>query len=399
MGQKMVSCGSPAEWEIAAASTAEAHAHGDGDDIAYYTCSMHPSVKQPGPGTCPICAMDLTPVTHEAIQSGVVFVDEAKRQLIGVRTARVERKPIMVSFRALGRVTYDETKLTDVTLRVKGWVQDLRVNETGQPVRKGQVLFSLYSPELYAAQQEYLLALRRQSAGGSGDADPLLKASRQRLYLWGLSKGQIDAIASRGEPTDRIPFLAPTSGFVIEKNVVEGAAVEPGQKLYRIAALDTVWVDADVYETDLPRVKKGQSVEVTLPFLPGKKFQGRVSYVYPVLTGDTRTGKVRIELPNEGLELKPDMYAEVSFQMPLGERLQIPASAVIYTGPRRLVFLDLGEGKLKPQEVEVGIETEDAYEIVEGLKEGDVVVTSGNFLVAAESRIRSAADYWSGGDQ
>jgi Cu(I)/Ag(I) efflux system membrane fusion protein len=252
-------------------------------------------------------------------------------------------------------------------------------------VRKGQVLFTLFSPELFASQQEYLLALKRSGAHGD---DALLKASRSRLHQWGLDDAQIDAIARRGEPLENVPFLARSSGTVIEKNVVEGAAVEPGMKLFRIAPLDRVWVEAEVYEADLPSVQVGQSATVTLPFLPGRTFEGKVDFVYPYLAGETRTGKIRVELANPKLELKPDMYADVTFHRDLGQRLLVPSSAVIYTGPRRLVFVDLGEGRLKPQEVQLGVRGADAFEVLDGLQEGDMVVTSGNFLIAAESRLR-----------
>lgn len=403
MGQKMISCGSRSDWTVAPPpQAAVAHAHGDGE-IAYYTCGMHPSVKQDAPGACPICAMDLTPVTKEEVESGIIFVDEVRRQRIGVTTAQAERKPINLSIRALGKVTYDETKLEDITLRVKGWIQDLRVDETGQKVKKGDVLFTLYSPELYAAQQEYLLALASQQRAADSAApdrmDSLLRASKQRLKLWGLSDGQIANIAKRGEPLENMPFLAPATGYVIEKNVVAGASVEAGEKLFRIAPLEKVWVEAEVYESDLRHVKKGQKATVTLPYIPGKKFEGTVTHIFPFLQGDTRTGTVRVELENADLELKPDMYANVAFQQDKGERLVVPAESIIYTGPRRLVFVDLGEGRLKPVEVEVGLEADEYVEITDGLKAGDTVVTSGNFLVAAESRIRSATDYWSGGEE
>jgi Cu(I)/Ag(I) efflux system membrane fusion protein len=403
MGPKMLACGSRSDWTPAPpAQAAGAHAHGNGE-IAYYTCGMHPSVKQSGPGTCPICAMDLTPVTKEEVESGIIFVDEVRRQRIGVKTAEAQVKPLELSIRAVGKVTYDETKLEDVTLRVKGWIQDLKVDETGQQVKKGDVLFTLYGPELYAAQQEYLLALgsqkRAADSAAPGRSDSLVRASKQRLKLWGLSEGQIAVIARRGDPIENMPFLSPATGYVIEKNVVAGAAVEPGEKLFRIAPLDRVWVEADVYESDLQHVKKGDKAIVTLPYVQGKKFEGKVTHIFPFLEGKTRTGRVRVELENADLELKPDMYANVSLQKEQGERLVIPSEAVIYTGPRRLVFVDLGEGRLKPVEVELGIETDEYAEVTDGLEPGDTVVTSGNFLVAAESRIRSAADYWSGGEE
>jgi len=364
------------------------------DPPAYYTCSMHPSVRQATPGKCPICGMDLIPVTRAEVDSGVIRVDEARRQRIGVKTARAKVAPMELSIHALGRVTYDEKALVDVTLKLDGYIHELRVNATGEPIKKGSVLFTLYSPELYAAQQEYLLARNSQSAANTS----LVSAARKRLELWGLTPAQIERMAQGGEPLENMPFFAPASGYVIEKNVVEGAAVKAGDRLFRIAPLDKVWVEADVYEQDLPQVKPGLPVEVTLPYLPGKKYTGRAGYIYPSLEEKTRTGRIRIELPNPGLELKPEMYADVRFVLKGGERLQVPASAVLYTGPRRLVFVDLGEGRLKPQEVKLGLKGEDTYEVVEGLKPGEVVVTSGTFLVAAESRIRSAVDSFTGGD-
>lgn len=397
MGQKMATCGSPADWKVAlpASATGEhAHAAGGGD-VAHYTCSMHPSVKKDGAGACPICGMDLTPVTKEEIQSGVIMIDEGRRQKIGVKTAEVTVGPLDVGIRALGRVTSDETTLEDITLKLDGYIHDLKVNTTGEPVKRGDVLFTLYSPELYAAQQEYLLARQSQSAANAS----LVRASKKRLQLWGITERQIERIAAKGEPIENMPFLSPATGFVLEKNVVEGAAVKAGERLFRIAPLEKVWIEADVYEQDLPRVKVGQPVRVSLPYMPGKTYRGQVGFVYPTLEEKTRTGKVRIELSNEDLALKPDMYAEVQFELAGQQALKVPESAVIYTGPRTLVFVDLGEGRLKPQEVKLGVQGKDSFEVLEGLKQGDRVVTSGNFLIAAESRIRSAADYWGGGEQ
>jgi Cu(I)/Ag(I) efflux system membrane fusion protein len=337
--------------------------------------------------------MDLTPVTRADVESGTLFVDDARRQRIGLKTARLVVAPMVRSIHALGRVTYDEKALVDVTLKLDGYIQELRANAQGEPVKKGDVLFTLYSPELYAAQQEYLLA-----RGGQGAAHaPLVEAARRRLALWGMTPEQLERVTERGEPIEDIPFRSPASGHVIEKNVVRGTAVKAGERLFRIAPLHKVWVEADVYEQDLPRVKVGQPVEVTLPYLPGKTYRGRVGFIQPALNAATRTGRIRIELPNPGLELKPDMYADVRFVLDAGPRLQVPEAAVLYTGPRRLVFVDLGEGRLRPQEVKLGQRGEDTYEVLEGLKAGDVVVTSGNFLVAAESRLRSAADTLGGG--
>jgi Cu(I)/Ag(I) efflux system membrane fusion protein len=212
-----------------------------------------------------------------------------------------------------------------------------------------------------------------------------------------MSPAQIRELARRGEAWENVPVVAPATGYVIDKDVVEGGRIEAGARVYRIADLSRLWVDAEVYESDLAQVKKGQPVTVQLPYVPGQSFEGTVDYIYPTLDGVTRTGRVRVALDNPGLTLKPDMYADVELAVDLGERLVIPSSAVIYTGPRRLVFVDLGEGRLRPQEIEVGVRAGEYVEVTHGLELGDVVVTSGNFLIAAESRIRSATGYWGGG--
>lgn len=375
-----------------------AHQSTDGaDEIAHYTCPMHPSVKQKSPGQCPICGMNLTPVTKKDLQSGTIVVDEVRRQQIGVRTAPAEARQMTLTIRAVGDVKYDETRLADVNLRMSGWVDKLSVNETGQRVKKGQTLFTLYSPELYAAQREHLTAVRRHSDNGVSALDELTRASRQRLKLLGMTSAQIKRLEKQNEAQEHQAIVSPANGYVIEKNVVEGARIEGGTRVYRIADLSRVWIDAEVYESDLPHIRVGQPAHVELPYVRGRTFEGRVDYLYPTLEGATRTGRVRVVLKNPDLALKPDMYATVRIEVDLGERLAVPEEAVIYTGPRRLVFVDLGEGRLRPQEVQVGSHAGGYYEITSGLEPGDSVVTSGNFLIAAESRIRSASEYWRGG--
>ena len=379
----------------------ENHLHSD-DEIAHFTCSMHPSVKEVEPGTCPICSMNLIPVTRAELETGVIMVDEVRRQRIGVRTGRVVLRPMRLEVRTVGKITYDETRLENVTLRVPGWIKELRVNETGQRVARGQTLFTVYSPDLYAAQEEYLQALRSQTkARGTGSpyrADGMVRTARQRLLLWGLSESQIEDIGRGGVVRESIAIKSPAAGYVIGKHVVKGDHVQAGQLLYEIAGLDQVWVEAEVYEADLPYISMGQVTHVTLPYLPGQDYEGRVTHVYPYLNEASRTGRIRVELSNPKLELRPGMFANVMIEVDIGARLQVPESAVIYTGPRRLVFLDLGEGRLRPQEVELGAKGDDYYEVIDGVREGDVVVTSGNFLIAAESRIRSALEYWGGID-
>jgi Cu(I)/Ag(I) efflux system membrane fusion protein len=401
--------GTPAKSAPNGASAASpAHAHEpsagatpDHDEIAHYTCSMHPSVRQQSPGKCPICGMTLIPVTKAQQEQGIVLIDEKRRQLIGVRTGTVIEGPMQRTFRAVGQVTYDESAMTDVTLKVGGFITKLLVSQTGQHVSKGQPLLSLYSPDLYSAQQDFLLA--NQSAttasGGTSGAtatrlEMLGKASRLRLHLLGMSDAQINEVAKNGVPSESISIASPASGFVIQKDVVEGAAVEAGMRLYRVAALNKVWVEAEVYEADLARVRAGQTASVTLDYLPGRSYDAKVSYVYPYLNPEARTGRVRVELANKELDLRPGMYASVSLASDLAPRVQVPVAAVVYTGPRRLVFLDLGEGRFRPQEVRVGSEANGMFEVISGLSVGDRVATSGVFLIAAEARISTAAKYW-----
>jgi Cu(I)/Ag(I) efflux system membrane fusion protein len=374
------------------------------DAVHHYTCSMHPTVKQQAPGKCPICGMDLTPVSNTQQTQGVVILDDTRRQRIGVRTELVIEAPMQRTFRAAGRVTYDESALADVSSRVRGWITELLVNETGQRVRRGEPLFRIYSPDLYSAEQDFLLATRGGAAGGgaSGAApnrmDPLQRAARQRLRLLGVTDAQIDELARRGVPSESVVFPSPVTGFVIEKEVVQGAAVEVGVRLYRIATLDDVWVEADVYEADLGHVRVGQPASVTLDYLPGRQYSANVAFIQPALDPVARTGRVRLVLRNPKLELRPGMYATVNLASDVGPRVQVPASAVVYTGPRRLIFVDLGEGRFRPQEVQLGAEANGMYEVLSGLAPGDRVATSGVFLIAAEARITTAAKYWEKAD-
>jgi Cu(I)/Ag(I) efflux system membrane fusion protein len=371
---------------------------GPRSDVAYYTCSMHPHVHAEVPGTCPICSMKLTPVTTQEQQAGVIHIDESRRTVLGIRSTRVVRQPIDLAITATGRLAVDETRLHEITLKIGGYVSDVKINATGQPVHKGDPLFTLYSPELYAAEQEYLLARQHgevmAGAADSARSDALTRAAETKLRLWGFGDDLVHAIVTTNQAIERVPFRSPVSGSIIENNVVDGAAVTAGQRLLRIADLDQLWVEADIHESDLPRISKDMPATISLSYLPGKTFAGKVAVVYPYLDPASRAGRVRISLPNQGLELKLDMFASVTFKVALGPRLVVPASAVVYTGPRRLVFLDLGGGALRPQEVTIGATSGDNVEILTGVTEGDVVVSSGNFLVAAESRVRSAAAFW-----
>lgn len=365
---------------------------GKGDEgVAYYSCSMHPSVRSSTPGKCPICAMDLVPVTTEEVKTGVINVDAERRQLIGVKTGRVERKPVTATVRAVGKVTYDETRLADIALKIRGWIGEVFADYTGVVVEKGEPLFTIYAPELLSAQEEYVESARRARDGGRST---LLDTAKRRLRLWNLTEPQIVALADSGRPREYVPILSPVTGTVIEKNVVEGSTAEAGMRLYRIADLSNVWIDAEIYESDLPLVRVGQKAEVTLSYLPGERFTGTVSYVYPYLDAPSRTGRIRIEVRNEQGKLKPDMYAAVAIEEALGEQLVVPEDAVIMAGETNLVFVDLGEGKLKPKKITIGRRGPDGYAVLDGLAEGDVVVTSGNFLIASESKLKSGIEKW-----
>jgi Cu(I)/Ag(I) efflux system membrane fusion protein len=272
------------------------------------------------------------------------------------------------------------------------------VAAAGDPVEKGQVLFNVYSPELYAAQEEYLQALRSQARARASEAperaDYLVRAARNRLRLWDVAPRDLAELERRGEPLEELPIRAPVSGFALQKNVVEGSAFEAGERLYRIAPLSRVWVEAEVYEFELASVAKGRNASVTLPALPGRSFEAEVAYVYPTLDPGTRTARVRLELPNPDLELRPDMYANVRIHMDRGERLVVPLSAVLHAGERSFVFRALGEGRFRPQEVSIGARSGEEVEVLSGLEAGDPIVSSGTFLIASESRLRAALDQW-----
>jgi Cu(I)/Ag(I) efflux system membrane fusion protein len=342
--------------------------------------------------------MDLVAVKKSEQETGEVRIGAERRQEIGIRTGVVERGKLIVPVRAVGRVTINERGLEDISLKVGGWITKLHANALGDPVRKGDPLFELYSPDLVAAQQEYLHARQTMMASSVPDGrsrfESLVDAARARLRRWGISDDDLVALDRRGEPSESLAIRSPVSGFVIEKNVVEGSAVEAGARLLRIAPLDHVWVEAEVYENQVELLELGQVAKISLPYMADRGLEGRIAYVYPVLEGATRTARIRVELPNPDLALRPDMYANVEFQADLGDRILVPASAVLYAGPRRIVFVDMGEGRLRPREVQIGIGNGDVYEVLEGLEPGEQIVLSGNYLVASESRLKSALTQW-----
>lgn len=325
-----------------------------------------------------------------AEQLNTFTVDSYRRQLIGVTTSEVLCQNLIKTIHAGARVNYDESRLSDINLKYDGWIGTLNADFVGKPINKGEQLFTIYNPELVSAQDEYLSSIQRKDAGPYS----LQKAARARLSRWDISSAEIRALAKRGKVSEYLPILAPQNGTIIEKNIVAGAAVKAGMRLLRLADLSKVWVEGEVYETELPWIKPGMTAEVSFPDMPEQTYTAEVSFIEPVLNTETRTATVRVELANpEGL-LRPGMYARLNLQIDLGERFGVPEQAVIYAGEQRVVFVDLGEGRLQPRKIKTGLRNEDFIEVLEGLEPGDVVVTSGNFLIAAESKFKSGLAQW-----
>jgi Cu(I)/Ag(I) efflux system membrane fusion protein len=327
-----------------------------------------------------------------ADDANVITIDNRRRQLIGVETGEAMHRNLTKRIRAVGEVKLDERLLSQVTLKYDGHIGDLKANYVGTEVKKNQVLFTIYSPELFAAQQEYLDTLKRHPDTGSGNG--LLRASRQRLALWDMSSREIKALEKRGAPQEHIAIRAPRSGTLIKRNITDGSSAKKGQILLTIADLSRVWIEAEVFEADLELVHVGMTATVTLPYVAGHTYAAKVEYVYPYLERKSRTGRIRLTLDNPVGALKPDMYAEVSLNVDLGHLLSVPEEAIIVAGTSRVVFVDLGGGRLKPIRIKSGRSAQGFVEVLEGLSPGDIVVTSGNFLIAAETRLKTGIEQW-----
>ena len=335
-----------------------------------------------------------------------VRLDAEIARRIGVTYATAESEVLDRSVRTVGTVTYDETRLANVSPKIEGWVERLYVDFTGAPVARGQALLELYSPQLVSAQEELILARRladeaaQDPEGRSAErARRLLEASRRRLAYWDIAPAQIDRVEQSGEPQKTLTLRAPASGVVVEKSVVEGSRVAPGMNLYRIVDLSIVWVEGEVFEKDLSLVRVGQRARITFEAYPGEEFQGTVTYVYPTVTMEARTGRVRIELANPALRLKPGMYAEVELAVPGGSpSLVVPRTAVHATGERSYVFVRETDGSLAAREVTTGFVAGSRIEVLGGLAEGESVVSSANFLIDAESSMGAAVGSMPGMD-
>jgi membrane fusion protein, copper/silver efflux system len=424
----------------ARATAAEAHAH------ATYVCPMHPTITSDRPGDCPICGMQLVPASPPAGERRILFyrspmdpkqtshvprkddmgmdyvpvysdeigsgpspsglatvgIDPQRQQLIGLRTAPVQEGEVGGSWRTVGRVAVDETRVHHVALKFAGFIEQVFVDYVGKPVRAGEPLFSIYSPEVVSAEEEYLLALRTRASLGAGSVqagEDLVAAAHERLRLWDISEAEIRRLERTGKAQRTVSLSAPMSGVVTKKDVVMGHRVAEGDMPYEITDLGQVWVLADAYESDLGRVKLGTPATLTLQAFPGREFSGKVIFIDPILDPKTRTAKVRLAFPNPTGELKPEMFGEVTLRTPARRGLSVPTDAIIDSGTRKVVFVALGEGKFRPREVKIGSSDGERSEVLEGLSAGEQVVTRANFLVDSESRLRASLSALEGAER
>lgn len=372
--------------------------------VLFWFDPMHPQYRSDRPGKSPDCGMDMVPKYAEgepvssagSVPTGlsVVRIPLERRQQIGVTTGKVTRRQIAGATETNGVIAEDEGRLNSVSAKFSGYIEKLLVDRTGQPVRRGQALLTVYSPELVATERELLLAAENarrlqgsSSAGAASDAGSLLAATRQRLRLWDISESQIDRIEKKGEISKTLTLYSPASGVVLKKDAVAGMAITPGMALYTIADLSSVWVLADVYQSEMGSVAKGNPAEITASFLTGETFRGRVDFVYPTLSEETRTIKVRVVVPNPKGSLKPGMFVRVSLQGRQRDVLSLPRSALVDTGDRQIAFVEQSAGVYAPRLVKTGASGKEFVEVLSGLAEGETIVTSANFLIDSESRI------------
>ncbi len=370
-----------------------------GRKVLYWYDPMHPAYKSDKPGIAPDCGMQLVPKYAEEdmanMPAGTVKIDTDRQQLIGVRTSTVEFEPLMRTVRTTGQLAADETKLAHIHVKVSGFIDKVFVDYVGQLVKKGQPLFTVYSPDLVATEEEYLIAKRGEKDLGSSQirevsqgAQALLRSTRERLKLWDISDEQIKKLDDTGEVTKTLTFYSPINGFVTDRKAFPQTAITPDMDLYVISDLSTIWVNADVYEYEVPFIKVGQRAEMQLSYYPGKTYTGTVSYIYPTVDPVARTVKVRIEFANPNFDLKPQMFANVEFKINYGKQTLVPQEAVLDSGDKQYVFVVHDGGMFEPRTIQMGAKFDNKVAVLSGLKPGEAIVTSGNFLVDSESRLK-----------
>jgi Cu(I)/Ag(I) efflux system membrane fusion protein len=392
--------------------------------VLYWVDPMHPAYKSDKPGIAPDCGMKLEPVYADSgvgasaplppfgaappstMPAGTVRIMPEKQQLIGVKYGLVEAMGGTRTIRAAGKVAIDETRIQHVHTKVEGWIDTVFADFTGKLVRKGDALLTIYSPEMLATQRELLLAAKAKDLmlhnplpAAYDQSDAMVEAARQRLELWDLSTAQIDRVIETREPIKNITLYSPAAGYVTERKAYPQLKVMPNTDLYTIVDLSRVWIMADVFESDAPNVRVDGTARVSLQALPGRTFAAHVNYIQPGVDAMTRTLKVRLDMDNPSAALKPDMYADVEFQVSLGTKLTVPAEAVLDSGERKTVFVDRGNGYFEPRQVTTGERADGRIQILSGLRGGERVVTSGNFLIDSESQMRAAAAGMEGHDQ
>ncbi len=335
-------------------------------------------------------------------EAPAVEVPADKQQLIGIKSVKAAILPMTRVIRTVGRIEFDEQNLATANTKVEGWIEKLHVDYVGRFVQKGEPLAEIFSPELVATQQEFLNVLRWANQGQGvkdertaqllvKDARTLLEATKQRLRLWDIGDEQIAKIEATGKPVRTLTVYSPASGYVTQKMVVQGMRVMAGEKLFDVVDLSSVWIVADIYEYELPLIKIGQTARIGLSYVPGKEFFSRVDYIYPALASDTRTAKVRFTIPNPDGALKPQMFTNVEIGINLGSRLAVPSEAVIDTGVRQIAYVDKGDGQFEPREVKTGLKIDDLVEVTAGIKAGEKVASSANFLIDSEAQLKGVA--------
>jgi len=370
--------------------------------VLYWYDAMNPGRHYDKPGKAPD-GMDLVPMYAESsgamseMPPGTVMISPTKQQLIGVRTDTVKRESVNRTIRAVAQVQIDETKIARIHVKSPGWVDQIYVDFVGKLVRKGQPLFSFYSPDLVSTQQEYLIALRAQNDLGtspfpevSKGSETLLQATRERLRLWDISDDQLKKLDETGQASRDITMYSPVDGFVTKREVYEKMYLQPETELYELVDLSTVWVNAEIYEFEVPYVKVDQPVTMSLSYFPGRTYTGKVAYIYPTVDPTTRTVKVRLEFSNPDFDLKPDMFAEAQLNISYGTQIFVPQEALLDAGTEQIVFVALGDGYFEPRKVQLGARLDGRIIVLFGVKPGERIVTSGNFLIDSESRLKSA---------